>query len=209
MDPLAQAVSLLSSSSLPPPLVRQATPAPATEPTLLGQPKEAEKNGRRKSIPRPSMVQRQDTPTTSLRLETGTRKVGYNDFTVVEAPASSGASQTIVMIKAFRSSSAGTRRWMTGPAPGLATIREDSDGDESEQNVTAASPLDSLDTELFLKPTKSPVKQMRFPKLKNKPTAAGRVGKESSTPWSKSGSAGSLTDSMTIGNGRIEIQVSD
>ena len=62
-------------------------------------------------------------------------KPGYNDFTVVEAPASSGASQAIAMIKAFSSSSAGTRRWMTAPAPGLATIREDSDGDEPEQNV--------------------------------------------------------------------------
>ena len=87
LDPLVQAASFLSSSSSPPPLVRQATPAPAAESTLLGQPpKEGEKNGRRKSIPRPSMVQRPDTPASSLRLdsvndfrtalETGTREAG-------------------------------------------------------------------------------------------------------------------------------------
>ena len=98
---------------------------------------------------------------------------------------------------------------MTAPAPGLATIREELEGDELEQNVAdaaekkaatrggkapVAGPLDSLDTELFVKPTKSSVKQMRVPKLNNKPTAAGRVGEESNTPWSKSGSAGNLSD---------------
>ena len=77
---------------------------------------------------------------------------------------------------------------MTAPAPGLATIRED--GDVDETNIGAESelpisrkprgPLDSLDAEMFVKPSKSSVKQMRVPKTRK--NSAGPPDSSKVTP---------------------------
>ena len=72
---------------------------------------------------------------------------------------------------------------MTSPAPGLATIREDSDGDGSEDVALsealrvqpAKGPLDSLDTEMFRRSAGASVKQMRVPKLKRGASAQSRL----------------------------------
>lgn len=105
-------------------------------------------------------------------LETGTREAESDD-PLYEGSNKGGARAAMAMIKAYGGmSSSGSRRWMTAPAPGLATIREDSDAVDSEQkNVESfepnnpAGPLDSLDSELFLKNSRSSVKQMRVPRL--------------------------------------------
>ena len=98
---------------------------------------------------------------------------GDGDF-----PTSKGANAALAMIHAFGSAPTGSRKWMTLPAPALATIREDSTGDGSEDemgqvNTSSAKkgPLDSLDPELFLRPPGTAVKQMRVPKLSKKSTA--------------------------------------
>jgi hypothetical protein len=110
------------------------------------------------------------------------------DDAVVKGPAStaadsSGANAAMAMIKAFRGPQPGSRRWMTAPAPNLATIREDNDGDVVEAEVKKEEdgpkrpegPLDALDTELVLRPKGSSVKQMRVPKL-NRATTTGTSG---------------------------------
>jgi hypothetical protein len=106
-------------------------------------------------------------------LEAGNLEAG-NDA-MYEGPTNGGASAAIAMIKAFSGTPMGSRRWMTAPTPGLATIREDADGDNSGRGALSISknsppkksqgPLDSLDTELFLRPSGSSVKQMRVPKV--------------------------------------------
>jgi hypothetical protein len=110
-------------------------------------------------------------------LQAGSTETDGNDE-LYEGPTSSGASAAIAMIRAFSGTSVGSRRWMTAPAPNLATITEAHDGDEEggpnvnrEERLALeprkpAGPLDSLDTELFLRPTGSSVKQMRVPKTK-------------------------------------------
>lgn len=110
-------------------------------------------------------------------LQVGSAETDSNDE-LYEGPASSGASAAIAMIRAFSGAPVGSRRWMTAPAPSLATITEAYDGDEeggpnvSRKELPAheprkpRGPLDSLDTELFLRPTGSSVKQMRVPKTK-------------------------------------------
>lgn len=78
-------------------------------------------------------------------------------------------------------SGAGKKRWMTAPAPGLATIRESEEGDGSESGMTAedlgslaikpgpsGGPKDELDSEIHFQTKKSSVKQMRVPKTRGK-----------------------------------------
>lgn len=88
--------------------------------------------------------------------------------------SSTGSRAALALVKAYSGPQGMNRRWMTAPAPGLATIREDGDDIEASANVLPEvphlrrekGPLDSLDTELFVKPAKSAVKQMRVPKIK-------------------------------------------
>jgi hypothetical protein len=106
-------------------------------------------------------------------LERGNREAS-NDDAPYEASTSSGSKAATAMIKAFGGMSAtGNRRWMTAPAPGLPTIREDSDVDDSKQtNIDTlqshkpAGPLDSLDSEILRPAPKASIKQMRVPKVK-------------------------------------------
>lgn len=96
----------------------------------------------------------------------------------------SGSEAAMSLVKAFSGPLAMSRRWMTAPVPGLATIREDADdGLEEGANAFLGSapakqvlkgPLDSsLETDLFVKPTKSAVKQMRVPKIRKTPKDEG------------------------------------
>ena len=92
-----------------------------------------------------------------------------------DLPLSKGAKTALAMINAYGGAPTGSRKWMTLPAPALATIREDSTGDGSDDDMIQASaampprgPLDTLDPELFLKPSGSSVKQMRVPKVGKK-----------------------------------------
>jgi hypothetical protein len=108
-------------------------------------------------------------------------KVGLgemNDNTSIFDGSRTGSIAAMSLVKAFSGPQGVNRRWMTAPAPGLATIREDGDdgGDESTNAITELpsttriikGPLDSVDTELFVKPANSPVKQMRVPKVTKK-----------------------------------------
>ena len=86
-----------------------------------------------------------------------------------------GSKAAISLVKAFSGPQGMNRRWMTAPVPGLATICEDGDdgGDESSNVPSPAAvriqdPMDSLDTELVVRAAKSPVKQMRVPKVSKK-----------------------------------------
>ena len=91
--------------------------------------------------------------------------------------SSTGSNAALALVKAYSGPQAMSRRWMTAPSPGLATIREDGD-DEGDSNANALlelpqtrkarGPLDSLDTELYINPAKSTVKQMRVPNLRKK-----------------------------------------
>jgi hypothetical protein len=105
-------------------------------------------------------------------LESGYREETESDELIHDSGSSSGNAAAQAMIKAFSGPAVGSKRWMTAPAPNLATISEDAAGDasaydqvESQKNL---GPLDSLDTELFLKPSKIKPKQMRVPNLKTK-----------------------------------------
>jgi hypothetical protein len=91
--------------------------------------------------------------------------------------SSTGSRAALALVKAYSGPQAMSRRWMTAPSPGLATIREDGDVDidattnvlpELPQMRKEKGPLDSLDTELFITPAKSSVKQMRVPKVRKK-----------------------------------------
>jgi hypothetical protein len=105
-------------------------------------------------------------------LESGYREETESDELIHDSGSSIGNAAAQAMIKAFSGPAVGSKRWMTAPAPNLATISEDAAGDasaydqvESQKNL---GPLDSLDTELFLKPSKVKPKQMRVPNLKTK-----------------------------------------
>jgi len=105
-------------------------------------------------------------------------KAGYGEVDE-DAPiydgSQSGSKAAMALVKAFSGPQGMNRRWMTAPAQGLATIREDTDdGADEAPNMVAdlnsaarkmMGPLDCLDTELVVKAAKSPVKQMRVPKL--------------------------------------------
>lgn len=101
-------------------------------------------------------------------LETGYREeIESDELLVNDVAGTNDAAQA--MIKAFSGPAVGRKRWMTAPAPNLATISEDTAGDalafdtlEAEQTMET---LDSLDTELLLKPKKSKPKQMRVPNV--------------------------------------------
>jgi hypothetical protein len=101
----------------------------------------------------------------------------------------SGEAAAQAMIKAFSGPVTGRRRWMTAPAPNLATIAEDSDAtaDVSAYKAEAErlGPLDSMDTELFVKKSKSKTKQMRVPNTKKTPASSNKestTGGDSSSP---------------------------
>jgi hypothetical protein len=105
-------------------------------------------------------------------LESGYREETESDELSHDSGSSSGNAAALSMIKAFSGPAVGSKRWMTAPAPNLATISEDAAGDaaaydqaELQKNL---GPLDSLDTELFLKPSKMKPKQMRVPNVKTK-----------------------------------------
>lgn len=80
---------------------------------------------------------------------------------------SRGELAAMEMINAFSGPLVGRRRFMTAPTPSLGTINEDAAGVVSPFVKARKNfqPLDSLDTELFLKPSKSKVKQFRRPKV--------------------------------------------
>eukprot|EP00535_Pseudo-nitzschia_heimii_P008056 CAMPEP_0197181318 /NCGR_PEP_ID=MMETSP1423-20130617/5641_1 /TAXON_ID=476441 /ORGANISM="Pseudo-nitzschia heimii, Strain UNC1101" /LENGTH=3706 /DNA_ID=CAMNT_0042631551 /DNA_START=249 /DNA_END=11369 /DNA_ORIENTATION=- len=87
---------------------------------------------------------------------------------------SSGNETADAWLKAFRGSSGGGhRRWMTAPAQGLSTIREDSgDGKDHRSNERKGTkgnqgPLDSLDTEIVRNTSKNR-KQYRIPTVSTK-----------------------------------------
>jgi hypothetical protein len=136
-------------------------------------------------------------------LQVGSIEADGNDQ-LYEGPASSGASAAIAMIRAFSGTPLGSRRWMTAPAPNLATITEAYDGDEEgDPNVKREElpapearklrgPLDSLDTELFLRPTGSSVKQMRVPKTKKSASATESNG----LPFTADIEGGTYTSSL-------------
>jgi hypothetical protein len=106
-------------------------------------------------------------------LEMGTREVGDYD-SAYEGPTNSGEKVAMAMIKAYSGPSAGVTGWKTAPTPGLATIKEDGDGDEPEPALSALGmfqpknpkgPLDYLDAEQeYVNHSKGSVKQMRVPK---------------------------------------------
>jgi len=104
-------------------------------------------------------------------LETGYREETDSDEPLVNESSIAGSSDAAqAMIKAFSGPVVGRKRWMTAPAPNLATISEDAAGDAStfdkvEEEQTMET-MDSLDTELMLKPSKSKPKQMRVPNVK-------------------------------------------
>jgi hypothetical protein len=100
-------------------------------------------------------------------LEAGSRDSGYDDA-IHEGQHSENVAAAS-WIKAFGGSSGGaSRRWMTAPSPGLATIREDGGDDdehnsfEEEPNAEMHGPLDQLSE--IARPPKSTVKQFRVPK---------------------------------------------
>lgn len=90
--------------------------------------------------------------------------------------SSTGSAAALAMVKAYSGPQAMSRRWMTAPSPGLATIREDTD-DDGESNTMVVNepqqlrkdkgPLDALDAELLVK-SNSTVKQMRVPNIRRK-----------------------------------------
>jgi len=72
-------------------------------------------------------------------------------------------------IKAFGGSSGGSsRRWVTAPSPGLATIREDGGDDEEHldpdksDSAKQIGPLDHLNSEI--RPSTTSVRQFRVPR---------------------------------------------
>eukprot|EP00980_Cylindrotheca_fusiformis_P017490 scaffold5490_cov125-Cylindrotheca_fusiformis.AAC.7 len=99
-------------------------------------------------------------------MQTGYRE-DADDELVIDGGKGNAAAQE--MIKTFSGPIVGSKRWMTAPAPNLATISEDAAGDASAYEQVEAQknlgPLDSLDTELFLKASKSKPKQMRVPNV--------------------------------------------
>ena len=115
-------------------------------------------------------------------IQTGNREKEYED--AIHEGQFSGNDAAAAWIVAFGGSSGGdNRRWMTAPAPGLSTIREDA-GDDEEQKSSdrkatkeTQGPLDTLDAEIILSKDaeandskKRPVKQFRVPKRSAKPS---------------------------------------
>jgi hypothetical protein len=143
------------------------------------KPKEADRSplstGERHDQSKPSADSIKMDSMTDFRcaLEAGTRGADNAD-PLYEGSTSSGSKAAMAMIKAFSGVSAtGSRRWMTAPAPGLPTIREDSGVDDSvHTNIDTleshklVGPLDSLDSEIIRPPPKTAIKQMRVPKLR-------------------------------------------
>ena len=91
--------------------------------------------------------------------------------------SSTGSPAALAMVKAYSGPLAMSRRWMTAPSAGLATIREDADDDgdtmtgsqiEVLKSRKDIGPLDSLDAERIVKASTASVKQMRVPKIKKK-----------------------------------------
>lgn len=127
--------------------------------------------------------------------------------------SSTGSKAALALVKAYSGPQAMTRRWMTAPSPGLATIREDGDDDgdanagilpELPETRKVKGPLDSLDTELYIKPAKSTVKQMRVPKIRKNTndqdsTAVETDGTETLVDSSPAPSSGQIFDSDPIG----------
>jgi hypothetical protein len=108
-------------------------------------------------------------------MQTGNRENDFEDL--IHEGQFSGNDAAASWIIAFGGSSGGNnRRWMTAPAPGLSTIKEDADDDDQKSTDRRATterqgPLDSLDAEIiFSKDSasnsskKRPVKQFRVPK---------------------------------------------
>lgn len=97
------------------------------------------------------------------------------------------SSQTSSLRQKFGGlSMTGKKRWMTAPAPALATISENDEGDEIDGSLTNDLPLmqqanaiipedeepkGDQYSELFLQAKKSSVKQMRVPKRRTPPAA--------------------------------------
>lgn len=109
-------------------------------------------------------------------MKTGYREVSENDDELVLDGSGNSNAAAQAMIKAFSGPAVGSKRWMTAPAPNLATISEDTAGDasaydqlESQQNV---GPLDSLDKEISLKASKVKPKQMRVPNVNKRKGAS-------------------------------------
>ena len=93
---------------------------------------------------------------------------------------SSGNETADAWLTAFRGSSGGRhRRWMTAPAPGLSTIREDAGDDEDQKNSErkgrkeTQGPLDSLDAEIVRNTSKNR-KQYRIPTVSTKLTSSNK-----------------------------------
>lgn len=132
-------------------------------------------------------------------LKAGSQSVDSDD--PVYDKTSSGSRAATAMIKAYSGPQAVSRRWMTAPAPGLATIREDGDdggsqmvgADDARSTRRASGPLDLVDTELFLNPPKSSVKQMRVPKVRK--NAAGAASDLDGSETSETASSSLSTDS--------------
>ncbi|KAG7374623.1 Dock homology region 2 domain containing protein [Nitzschia inconspicua] len=129
-------------------------------------------------------------------LHAGTRDGEFDDG--IHKGQFTGNTAADSWIKAFGGSSGGaSRRWMTAPSPGLATIREDGGVDEEEDEVdgdTASKlvgPLDQLSSEI--RPSKNPVRQFRVPKRsKNSSSTSGEkldegAGNDSKGPFPPSG----------------------
>ncbi len=104
--------------------------------------------------------------------------------------SSTGSPAAMAMVKAYSGPQAMSRRWMTAPSTGLATIREDIDDDADNsakllhkppQPRKDKGPLDSLDTELLVKAPTSSVKQMRVPKILKKESDQGSTFKKYGT----------------------------
>jgi len=102
-----------------------------------------------------------------------------------DAPLSQGNINSLVS-KFGGLSGAGKKRWMTAPAPALATIREDS-GDEADIGMTSEElastpsrfvssrnvPKDELDSEIYTQDKKVPSKKFRVPNVKGKAGPSG------------------------------------
>jgi len=125
-------------------------------------------------------------------LETGYREEIESDELLVNESSIAGTSDAAqAMMKAFSGPVVGRKRWMTAPAPNLATISEDAAGDATafdkfEEQQTVGT-LDSLDTELLLKPLKSKPKQMRVPNVKK---AGKKADQDSDTTGDEEGEMG-------------------
>ena len=100
-----------------------------------------------------------------------------------DKPLTAGNVQSLMQKFGGLSNSTGKKRWMTAPAPALATIRESEDDDSDAladdfsnlplpHSSSLEGPKDELDSEIHRPDRKTSVRQMRVPKVRGKAAPA-------------------------------------